>query len=131
MARQEHEELIQHLKGVRHIVINACHGGFGLSRKAEIQYLDQAGIAYTLEDREDRYSTLTNGPYIMVNGNHWHSREIARDDPALVTVVRDLGKNAAGQHAELKVVTIPADVAWQIDEYDGWEWVAEQHRTWS
>jgi hypothetical protein len=28
------------------------------------------------------------------------------------------------------VVTIPDDVAWTIEEYDGNEWVAEVHRTW-
>jgi hypothetical protein len=131
MAGQEYQELIQHLRGVRHIVINVCHGGFELGRAAELAYLGRAGIAYTLEDREDRFSTTTHGPYIMVNNQHWHSREIARDDPALVSVVRDLGDEAAGNYAELKIVTIPADVLWQIDEYDGWEWVAEQHRTWS
>lgn len=131
MAGQDHEELIQHLKGVRHIVINACHGGFGLSRKAELEYLDRAGIAYEFESREDRFSNSNLGPYIMINGNHWHSREIARDDPALVAVVRNLEEDANGPHAELKIVTIPADVDWQIDEYDGWEWVAEVHRTWS
>jgi hypothetical protein len=116
---------------VRHIVINTCHGGFGLSREAEIQYLDRAGIPYTLEDREDRFSTATRGPYIMVNGNYWSDTSIARDDPILVTIVREMDEQANGAHAELKVVTIPADVLWQIDEYDGWEWVAEQHRTWS
>jgi len=30
----------------------------------------------------------------------------------------------------LKIVEIPAAVKWQIDEYDGWEWVAEVHRRW-
>jgi hypothetical protein len=131
MAGQEYQELIQHLRGIRHIVINTCHGGFGLSREAELNYLDRAGIAYSFEDREDRYSNTNFGPFIMVNDQHWNSREIARDDPALVAVIRDLGEQAAGPHAELKIVSIPADVAWQIDEYDGWEWVAEQHRTWS
>jgi hypothetical protein len=130
MAGQEYEELIQHLKGVRHIVINECHGGFGLSREAQLAYLDRAGIAYIPVAREDRYSNLTHGPYIMVNGNHWSDREIDRDDPVLVSLVRELGTEAFGAHAELKVVTIPADVEWEINEYDGREWVAEKHRTW-
>jgi hypothetical protein len=30
----------------------------------------------------------------------------------------------------LKVVEIPDGVKWQIEEYDGSEWVAEKHRTW-
>jgi hypothetical protein len=38
---------------------------------------------------------------------------------------------ANGTYANLKVVTIPGDVDWEIGEYDGMEWVAEKHRTWS
>ena len=58
-------------------------------------------------------------------------REIARDDPVLVKVVQELGDRAGGKYADLRVVEIPGDVDWQIDEYDGAEWVAEKHRTWS
>jgi hypothetical protein len=45
-------------------------------------------------------------------------------------VVLELGEAANGRCAELKVVEIPDDVEWQIEEYDGLEWVAEKHRTW-
>ena len=45
--------------------------------------------------------------------------------------MRELGIEANGTHANLKIVEIPADVAWQIDDYDGLEWVAEQHRIWN
>lgn len=129
--KPEHAELIEHLKGVRHIVINGCHGGFGLSTEATKLYLDKANMAYQEESREDRFSTDTFGPYFRVNDEIFNDRTIARDDPILVSVVRELGEAANGRHAELKIVTIPADVLWQIDDYDGWEWVAEQHRTWS
>jgi hypothetical protein len=60
----------------------------------------------------------------------FHDRDLARDDPYLVQVVEELGDRANGRHAELKVVEIPAEVDWEIDEYDGTEWVAEKHRTW-
>jgi hypothetical protein len=47
-------------------------------------------------------------------------RAIDRDDPILVQVVRELGsKRSSNRFAELKIVEIPADVAWQIEEYDG------------
>lgn len=126
-----HAELIEHLKGVRQIVINACHGGFGLSADAMRLYLIKAGLEYTEEAREDRFSTTMFGPMFHVNGEFFSDREIARDDPILISVVRELGEEANGRHAELKILTIPADVDWQIDEYDGWEWIAEKHRTWS
>jgi len=30
----------------------------------------------------------------------------------------------------LKIVEIPDDVDWEINEDDGSEWIAEKHRTW-
>jgi len=57
-------------------------------------------------------------------------RDIARNDPLLVQVVEELGEDANTRFSNLKVVEIPDDVAWEIDEYDGYEHVAETHRTW-
>jgi hypothetical protein len=42
-----------------------------------------------------------------------------------------MGTNANGMYSKLKIVEIPGDVDWEIGEYDGNEWVAEKHRTWS
>jgi hypothetical protein len=53
-----------------------------------------------------------------------------RTNPLLIQVVEELGKDANGQCAELTVLEIPDDVQWEIEEYDGMEWVAEKHRTW-
>lgn len=125
------DELIRHLRGIRRIVINTCHGGFGLSKAGEIEYLKRAGIPYTTEPQEDRDKQNRLGDRIMVDGKEfWGKYDIPRDDPALVAAVRHLGSAANGDHAKLKIVEIPADVEWQIDSYDGKEWVAEQHRTW-
>lgn len=85
------------------IVINKCFGGFSLSEEAA-KLLDCA--------RHDFYD---------------HQK---RNDPRLIEVVEKLGKRANGDCAELKVVTIPDDVDWEISEYDGVEHIAEKHRTW-
>jgi hypothetical protein len=130
-VNSDHDELIRQLRGVQRIVINRAHGGFGLSREAILLYLDLAGIAYTLEPQADRDAQTRWGDKIMVNGQDFYDRyDIPRDDPALVTTVRQLGSKADGDYAKLKIVEVPADVAWQIDDYDGKEWVAEVHRTW-
>jgi hypothetical protein len=131
MTNPDYDLLIEHLRGYRDIVINTQHGGFGLSKDAQIVYLERAGIPYITKARDDRHSTDRYGPIIMVNGIHWHDKDIARDDPILVTLVTELGKVACGEHARLKVVRIPADVDWQIEDYDGKEWVSEKHRTWN
>lgn len=106
----ETEQFIQRLKGVQFIVINDCYGGFGLSDRAEKEYRILAGIPLDQE---------------------WSGREIPRDDAYLVRVVKELGMAANGPHANLKIVEIPGDVEWTVEEYDGVEWVAEKHRTWS
>ena len=130
MTNSAYDLLIEHLRGYRDIVINKQHGGFGLSQDAQIAWLERSQISYTTRPRDDRHSTKKYGPLIMVNNKHWYDKDIPRDDPVLVTLVRELGQAANGEHARLKVVRIPADVSWQIDDYDGKEWISEQHRTW-
>ena len=44
--------------------------------------------------------------------------------------VETLGDKASGNSARLRIVEIPDDVEWKIEEYDGYEHVAEVHRTW-
>ena len=60
-----------------------------------------------------------------------HGRRLSRNDPMLVRVVEELGEAANGKCAELKVIEIPDDVEWEIDEYDGVESVHEVHRSWN
>ena len=85
------------------VVINNCFGGFGLSEDGMREYAKKKGAS------------------VM---------DIPRDDPDLVATVEKLGGNASRAFANLKVVEIPDDVDWEIEEYDGSEWVAEKHRTW-
>jgi hypothetical protein len=105
----ESQKFLEDLKtGVRHVVINDCYGGFGLSELARDEYKKLAGIT----------------------DPSWYDRDVARDDPYLVKIVKELGSSASGGHAKLKIVEIPGDISWHIAEYDGVEWVAEDHRTW-
>lgn len=58
------------------------------------------------------------------------NRPSERDNAHLVQAVEELGEKANGGHAELRVVEIPADVEWTVDEYDGLEHIAQVHNTW-
>jgi len=89
------------------IVINACYGGFGLSKEALALFNERSGTVVT------------------------YDIEIKRNDPILVEIVEQLGEAADNRFSELKVVEIPDDVQWTIEEYDGNEWIAEKHRTWN
>ena len=102
---------------MKKIVINACHGGFGLSQKAQDMYCVQKNIDPGKWERWGYYS-------------NFHENELCRDDPILIEIVEKLGEEASGDHAELRIVEVPEDVNWYIEEYDGSEWVAERHRTW-
>jgi len=84
------------------IVINDCYGGFGLSEEAEELYVQKKNISGSLRG------------------------DILRNDSVLVEVVETLGDKASGIYSKLKVVEIPDDVTdWRIEEYDGWEHIAE------
>lgn len=91
------------------IVINKCYGGFGLSKKALNEYKRRANIT---------------------DDSFWE-HDIHRDDELLVAIVDEMGSAADGSYSKLRIVEIPDNVEWQIDEYDGMEWVAEKHKTWS
>ena len=101
------------------VVINACHGGFGLSKEGQELYAKLKSIEL------GKY----NDTYVYYENLSVH--DIPRDDPALIEVVEQLGGEAGNRYSELKIVDIPDDVEWTIEEYDGLEWVAEAHRTWS
>jgi hypothetical protein len=93
------------------VVINNCYGGFSLSDAGIARYLELKGVEVPDKD--------------------FYDREIPRDDAALIQVVEELGDAADGACADLKIVQVPDEVDWYIEEYDGNEWVAERHRTWS
>ncbi len=131
------------------IVINSCYGGFSLSYAGTIRYAKHKGIklfAYGDMPINGKYTLFEEGesePYLLhyttkeinngdgLNEFHWSYYSLKRDDPALVKTVEDLKERAHGRFAQLTIVSIPEDVAWEIEEYDGIEWVAEKHRTWS
>ena len=52
-----------------------------------------------------------------------------RDHPLLIKAVKQLKNKANGACADLKIVKIPADIEYTIEEYDGNEHIAEVHQT--
>ncbi len=111
------------------VVINRCFGGFDLSHKAVMRYAELKGIKLKASLHFSS-GELKVYDYTTEDGEWFFPRDIPRDDPALVQVVRELGSEADGMFASLKIVSIPDDVEWEIEEYDGKEWVSEVHRRW-
>jgi hypothetical protein len=136
------------------VVINNCYGGFSLSEKAVLRYAELKGITIYVNKGKygfpeyltvppeqvtpslENWHTATSAEKKASNDayarEHFSDREIKRDDPLLVQIVEELGgEEAGGMCADLKVVDVPDDVDWAIEEYDGNEWVSEKHRRWS
>ncbi len=135
----------------RKIVINTCYGIFGISPEAALWLFERGmkNIAYEVSEYynkgdcsnhlhkwkefllgkvTDSYSVTVFSPderFVL------STRPEKRDDPLLIECIETLGERAFGALSELKIVSIPADVEWEIEGYDGKEWISEKHRTWS
>lgn len=132
------------------LVINTKYGGFSLSYKAlkryyELKYPEKKLYLYEANAnntklkkvKEDHADSLWGEIHDVDFGDSFDSEkvdrelynnsyvtdcEIKRSDPFLVQTVEELGEEANGPFAKLKVITIDSD-KYRICEYDGVEWV--------
>lgn len=136
------------------IVINKCYGGYNLSELACFALAERKGLTlypegkglfvtyWTVPESERpaklNYGEWYNQPEELRKAYNEAYRTSTfstcpedRTDPDLIAVVEELGAKASGRFAQLVIIEIPDDVEWEIEEYDGIEWVSEVHRTWS
>jgi hypothetical protein len=118
---------------MRKIVISTSHGdkngGFCLSHRAWLRLRDMGQREALLEVDLAEYwpaAASLDEPALNQCG-----RLIPRDDQYLVQVIEELGTEANGHCAQLKVVEIPTEVEWKIENSGGVECVTEAHRTWN
>lgn len=88
------------------VVYNACYGGFNLSKLA-LERLAELGCPGASDALQHSFC----GCYCF---------DIPRHDPLLVQVVEELGDEASGQCARLRIEEIEGD-RYLIDDYDGRE----------
>lgn len=88
------------------VIINSCYGGYGIS-----------DIAL------ERYNFITSKEIV-------HEYDISRTDPILIQIIEELGDKANSQYSKLKIVEIPNNTDYTIENYDGLEHIAEVHKTW-
>lgn len=147
------------MEKMQKIVTNRGYGGFSLSHEAMLRYFEIAGITVFPEHDGQfwLYWTVPEAERVEMPGvpewaelpleerrrlNETYDRqcyscyhEFKRNDPALIRVVEEFqatGRDPGGRHATIRITEIPEDVGdnWHIEEYDGCEHVAENHRTW-
>ena len=116
------------------VVINKCFGGFDLSDKAH-ERLIELGVKYykSFDDLPKNNNEL----YVVNSCSHGLGKYYSnfsdyenRTNPLLIQVVEELKDDASGRFGNLKIVEIPNDIQWEIDEYDGIETIHELHRSW-
>lgn len=89
------------------ILINKCFGGFEFSDEFIEEYTKRTGTSFYYNSN---YRTANN----------------------IIELFEELGsKRSSSKLSKLKLVEIPDDVEWEVQEYDGNEWIAEVHRTWT
>jgi hypothetical protein len=100
------------------VVINRCFGGFGISKKA-VEWLAEHG---SQEAKQNTFEGLFNSYYVYDDD---------RSNPLLVECVETLGEESFGDLSELKIVEVPDNLDFVIDNYDGMESIHEKHQIWN
>jgi len=113
---------------MRKIVINCDFGGFSLSDKV-ISRMRELG------SKEAKECILVGEKHengeIYKNDKDWNYIDVSRDNPILIKAIEEIGvKKSSGEFACLKIVEIPDDVEWEIEEFNGIEHVREKSRVW-
>ena len=99
------------------IVINICHGGFGISLEATKRMADNG--CKEAQQMLERHSNSNNS-----DDNFYEQYYGARHNPHLVEAVTALGPKSWYDCAELDIWEVEGD-RYHIKEYDGFEEVKE------
>lgn len=139
---------------MKKVILNKCFGGFDVSDEAYVLYAKKKGLELYKYESEYRsngnftykkvkstnslfkhYFTKDMGDYVEISNEDYkkyslYLDEEHREDTILIEVVEELGEKASGRFGKLKVVEIPEDLDYVIDEYDGIETLHEKVQEW-
>lgn len=138
---------------MKKVILNKCYGGFGVSKLGYELYAKKKGLqlfCYEFDTNAlknhiykyakndclfTHYFTKDFGNNVQISNENYEKyslylREEHREDPILIEVIEELGDKANGRFANLKVVEIPDDLNYVIDDYDGIETLHQDVETW-
>ena len=98
--------------------------------QVDIHYATVPRSKFKAIEEKESLNPAAVGRYEESSKLYFSERDIERTDPLLIQIVEEMGSEANGCHATLKILEIPDNIGYTIEEYDGTEWVAETHRTW-
>lgn len=138
---------------MKKVILNKCYGGFDVSKEAYMLYAKKKGLTLYLYESEfinkkfiykkinnddsifRYYFTKDMGDNIEISNEDYEKyclylRNEHREDPVLIEVIEELGEKANGRFGNLKIVEIPDDLDYVIDEYDGIETLHQRVQEW-
>ena len=137
---------------MKKVILNKCFGGFGVSKEAYELYAKKKGIdvfhytqknlkneiyTYATDDNRsfDFYFTKDFGDNVYISDEDFKKYflnldENFREDKTLIEVVEELGEKANTFYSNLKIVEIPDDLDYVIDNYDGIETLHQKVQEW-
>lgn len=123
------------------IIINKCFGGFRLSEEAYewlIKNKNWEVTSFYKDGYKNPKAQLVRNPDYKPGStiNHKYYSVLDEDrlrvNPHVIECLEKLGsEKASSPLSKLKIIEIPDNIEWVIDEYDGVESVSEKHEVWS
>ena len=138
---------------MKKVILNKCFGGFDVSKEAYMLYAKKKGLTLYLYESEfinrkfiykkvnddnsifRHYFIKDMGDNVEISNEDYEKyclylKDEHREDPILIEVVEELGEKASERFGNLKVVEIPDDLEYVIDEYDGIETLHQKVEEW-
>lgn len=139
---------------MKKVILNKCYGGFGVSEEGYRLYAKKLGKELYLykknwESYKPKFEKVQNDTSGMsyyftrdlgdcldeIDKKDWDENYLyldrtCREDSALIEVVEELGEKANTMYSNLKIVEIPDNLDYVIDDYDGVETLHEKVREW-
>ena len=143
---------------MKKVILNKCYGGFDVSIETYKLYAKKKGLNLYFYDYDYDYSEGIQDIYkkigepndtryflhcfikdmgdnVVISDDDykkyslWLNRDY-REDPTLIEVVEELGEKASSPYSNLRIVEIPDDLDYVIDDDDGIETLHEKVREW-
>lgn len=140
---------------MKKVILNKCYGGFGVSIEAYKLYAKKKGLNlyfynYDYINSQTIYKKIGEptdntlflhcftkdiGDNVTISEDDYKKYSLwlykdYREDPTLIEVVEELGEKANSRYSNLRIVEIPDDLDYVIDDYDGIETLHENVREW-
>ena len=136
---------------MKKVILNKCFGGFDVSKKGYELYAKKKGLSLywyeNIDFKSNTYEKDTNdnlfktcftkdfGDEAIISNENYEKyslylRDDYREDATLIEVVEELKGEASGRLGDLKIVEIPDNLEYEMDEYDGIETLHQKVETW-